>query len=306
MKNFWAYLQERFPLQANGVLIASYFTANYLLAYDAVAGAGRPLEISWRFPAGYIVLLLMFFHIRVIDEHKDYQQDRVVHPGRVLSRGLVTLAQLKVAGFLAVILELLLSSLLGLPAFVMCLLVLGFSWLIYKEFYMEGWLAGHLLANAFLHLLIMPMYSLFVFAVVVSRFPWMAPGAVLLYAWVSYGVGFAYEVARKTRAPVDERPGLITYSRVLGSYPSAYASLLALVFSAILSVLVGVLMGFEWWYHGTIVILLLLVGFGILHFRLRTTSATAANLQLYAGIFIFAFDILLAVELIHLNGLTWV
>ena len=306
MKNFWAYLQERFPLQANGMLIASYFTANYLLAYDAVVGAGRALEISWRFPAGYLVLLLMFFHIRVIDEHKDYQQDRVVHPGRVLSRGLVTLSQLKVVGILAVIVELALGILIGLPALVMCLLVLVFSWLIYKEFYMEDWLERHLLANAFLHLLIMPIYSLFVFAVAVGKFPWAAPGAVLLYAWVSYGVGFAYEVARKTRAPLDERPGLITYSRVMGPYPSAYASLLALLFSAILSVLVGVLMSFEWWYHGTIVLLLLLVAFGILHFRMRTTSATAAHLQLYAGIFIFAFDILLAVELIHLNGLTWI
>jgi 4-hydroxybenzoate polyprenyltransferase len=306
MKNFWAYLQERFPLQANGVLIASYFTANYLLAYDAVVRAGRPLEISWRFPLGYIVLLCMFFHIRVIDEHKDYDLDRTVHPDRVLSRGLVSLSQLRVVGIVAVLVELIFSFLLGAPALFMCLVLLAFSWLIYKEFYMGDMLGRHLLANAFLHLLIMPIYSLFVFAVAVGRFPWFAPGPVLLYAWVSYGVGFAYEVARKTRAPADERPGLITYSRVLGPYPSAYGSLLALLFSAVLSILVGLLMEFEWWYHGTIILLLILVALGILHFRLRTTTATAANLQMYAGIFIFAFDILLAVELIHLNGLIWV
>ena len=82
MKIFWAYIQERFPLQANGVLITSYFTANYMLARGATLQAVTPLEITWRFPAGCVVLLFMFFHMRVIDEHKDFERDRVVHPDR--------------------------------------------------------------------------------------------------------------------------------------------------------------------------------------------------------------------------------
>ena len=164
----------------------------------------------------------------------------------------------------------------------------------------------HLLANAFLHLLIMPLYSLYVFTVASGKFPWSAPLPMLFYAWVSYGVGLAYEIARKTRAPMDERPGLITYSSVLGPYPSAWGALLALLFSGIISAGVGILMNFEWWYHATVALLLLVVAFGALHFRLRTTTATAANLQIYAGAFIFAFDILLAVELIRLNGLSWI
>jgi hypothetical protein len=126
---------------------------------------------------------------------------------------------------------------------------------------------------------------------------------VLLYAWVSYGVGLAYELARKTRAPADERPGLITYSNAMGAYPPAWGALLALLFSGFISALVGILMDFAWWYHAVVVALLLIVAFGVFHFRLRTTTVTAANLQIYAGTFIFAFDILLAVELIRLHGL---
>jgi 4-hydroxybenzoate polyprenyltransferase len=195
MKYFGAYLQERFPLQANGVLIVSYFTANYLLARGAL-WAGEPLQMSWRFPAGCVVLLLMFFHLRVIDEHKDYEQDCIVHPDRILSRGLVSLKQLRHIGWAAVAIELVLSYLLGLPAFVLCLVLLGISWLIYKEFYMGETLSRHLLLNAFLHMLVMPVYSLFVFAVATGRFPSSAPEVVLLYAWVSYGVGIGYELAR--------------------------------------------------------------------------------------------------------------
>jgi len=302
MNHFWEYLNERFPLQLNGVLILSYFAANYLLAYGA-SWPDESLRLNWRFLAGCIVLLLMFFHLRVIDEHKDYDQDRIVHPQRVLSRGLVTLRQLRIAGLIAVVLEIGLSLLLGLPAIVMCLILLVLSWLIYKEFYAGEWLHRHMLTNAFFHLLVMPVYSLFVFASAVERFPWYAPTTMLLYAWVSYGVGFAYELARKTRSPEDERPGLITYSASIGPYRSAYWVLAALLFSGTLSALVGGLMNFGLWYHLAVGGLLLLVAFGILHFRFRTDPVTAARLPIYAGLFIFVFDWLLAIELIRLHGL---
>jgi hypothetical protein len=64
-------------------------------------------------------------------------------------------------------------------------------------------------------------------------------------------------------------------------------------------------MDFRWWYHAAVVLLLVVVIVGVLHFRIRTTRATAYNLQLYAGMFIFAFDILLAAELIRSHGLVW-
>ncbi len=304
MKNFWAYLQERFPLQANGMLIVSYFTANYLLARGAL-WVGEPLQMSWRFLAGCVVLLFMFFHMRIIDEHKDYEQDCIVHPNRVLSRGLVTLTLLRRIGLVVVAAELVLSYALGLPAFTLCLILLAISWLIYKEFYMGELLSRHLVWNALLHMLVMPLYSLFVFTVATGRFPNAAPEAVLLYAWVSYGVGLGYELARKTRAPEDERPGLITYSNVMGPHPAASGALLALLFSGSISLLVGFLLQFGAWYHVTVAALLLAVAAGVLHFRLHTNSVTAARLPLYAGIFIFAFDVLLAAELIRLHGLVW-
>ncbi len=304
MKNFWAYLQERFPLHANGVLIVSYFTANYLLARAAVWPSER-LTLTWSYWAGCVVLLLMFFHLRVIDEHKDYEQDLIVHPNRALSRGLVTLGQLRRVGGLAIALELGLSLMMGWPAFTGCLILLSLSWLISKEFYMGETLHRHLLPNALLHMLVMPMYSLFVFAIATGRYPWEAPGPALMYAWVSYGVGLAYELARKTRAPHDERPGLVTYSSAIGPYPSALGVLLALCFSGLLSMWVGRALNFGSWYHWAVGGLLLGVLAGVAHFRLRTTTATAARLAVYAGLFIFAFDWLLAVELIRLHGLVW-
>ena len=302
MKAFWAYLQERFPPQTNGLLLLAFFSANYLLTRAATA-PGQALRITWRFPLGFLALLLMFFHLRVIDEHKDYERDRVVHPDRLLSRGIVTLRQLRLAGLAAVTGELILSSLLGKPALALCALLLAIAWLIYKEFYLAELLDRHLLANAFLHLLVMPVYSWYIYALAAGGYPWEAPGVVLLYAFVSYGVGLGYELARKTRAPQDERPGLITYSRVMGPYAPALGMLLALLFSGGLSSLVGGLLHFNAWYHAAVAGLLLAVVAGVLDFRLHTSTAAAARLPLYAGVFIFAFDLLLAAELIRLHGL---
>ncbi len=304
MRNFWTYLQERFPPQANGVLIVSYFSANYLLARGAT-WPGESLALSWRFGPGCVALLLMFFHLRVIDEHKDYAQDLVVHPQRVLSRGLVTLTQLRNLGLAAIALELLLSLLLGPAALLGCGLILIFSWLIYKDFYLRHYLHEHLLINAVVHLLTMPVYCLFVFAVATDRYAWQAPGAVLWYAWVSYAVGFAIELARKTRAPSDERPGLITYSSFMGPYPAALGALAALLLAGLISLGVAVSLQFALWYHAAVATFLVIVALGSLHFRLRTNTQTAARLQIYAGAAIFAFDWLLAAELIRLHGVAW-
>lgn len=304
MKHFWDYLQERFPLQTNGVLILSYFAANYLLAHASTWNQ-EPIHLTWRFAAGCIVLLLMFFHLRVIDEHKDYERDLPVYPERMLSRGLITLKELRIAGSISISLELVLSYSLGWPAFSMCLLLLILSWLIYKEFFMPGFLDKHLLVNAFLHLLVMPVYSLFVFSITTSELPWDAPVPMLFYAWVSYGVGLSYELARKTRAPKDERAGLLTYSAVMGPYPPAYGVLMALIFSGWFSALVGIQMDFSIWYHLLVAGSLFIVAAGVLHFRINTTTRTAARLPIIAGLFIFAFDWLLVIEILRQNGLVF-
>ncbi len=304
MKHFGEYLQERFPLQANGLLIASYFSANYMLASAAMTPQ-EPIRLGWRFAAGCVALLLMFFHMRVIDEHKDYEQDQIVHPQRVLSRGLVTLGFLRRLGLMSLALELLLSALLGAPAFLGCAVLLVISWLIYHEFFAGSWLSRHLLVNALVHLIVMPAYSLYAFAAATQRYAWMAPLPVLIYAWVSYCVGLAYELARKTRAPGDERPGLITYSAVMGPHAPAGLALLALVLAGGLTVAVGLLLRFEIWYHACVGVLLLIMTLGIARYRLDTRTATAAQLQVFAGVFIFAFDVLAAAQLVRLQGVAW-
>lgn len=294
--NLGLYLRERFPPLAYTLLILSYFGANVFLARAVDAGAPAP-GAPWRFAAGAAALWLMFLHLRVVDEHKDAERDLALHPDRVLSRGLVTLGQLRALGIAAVALELALSAALGRGALIGCLIVLALTALIARDFFAARLLERRMLLNAAVHMAIMPAYGLYAYAVATARPPWAAPGLVLAYAGVGYGVGLGLEIARKIRAPGDERPGLLTYSGALGPLPAAYAMLAALAGAGAISALVGRALGFEPWYHGAVAALLAVAGAGVLDFRRRTDRAAAARLQGYAGAFILAFDVLLIVAL---------
>ena len=66
-----AYLGERFPLGGNVLLIISYYSSNQFLAHT-LAHPGEPMSYSLRSLAGAVMLLCMFFRLRVFDEHKDF------------------------------------------------------------------------------------------------------------------------------------------------------------------------------------------------------------------------------------------
>jgi 4-hydroxybenzoate polyprenyltransferase len=85
-----AYLAERFPLLGHGVLIAAYYSSNQFLA-RTLTHPGEPMHYDLSTLLGALTLLCFFFHLRVFDEHKDYAEDCVHYPDRVLQRGLVTL-----------------------------------------------------------------------------------------------------------------------------------------------------------------------------------------------------------------------
>ncbi len=302
-RHLWAWSADRFPLLQHGLLIASYFGANAFVAQAAVGRA--PLVLSWREGAGALVLLGLFFLLRIIDEHKDFAVDRWVHPRRVLSRGLVTLGQLRALGALALGSMLLLAAALGGAALGTCLAALALAGLIARDLFLHRFLAAHLLVSAFLHLLILPLFGLFVFSAVTDRAPWDAPPAVLAYAGVGYALALAYELARKTRSPAEERPGLVTYSRGMGPYRPAWLALAAIVAAAGLSTWVGAGLGLGHGYRGAVLGLVGLVAWGVLDFQRRTDAPRAARLKAYAGLYIVLFDLLLAAALARAHGLAW-
>ncbi|MDO7875629.1 hypothetical protein Q5H93_12870 [Hymenobacter sp. ASUV-10] len=207
MSNFWAYLRQRFP-PVNMALFAVLFLTVWSVA--GTVGVGRPLGGSeW---LGMAVAISFFFRLRVFDEIKDFALDAQNHPQRVLQRGLVTLPQLRTLAWVGAALELGWSATRGGAALLGWALALAYSLMMRYEFGAPQWLRARLLLYALTHMLIMPLVIAWLWLAYVSH----GDAKLLLLMLLSLLGGFAFELARKTRAPTAERPTVESYSQVLG------------------------------------------------------------------------------------------
>jgi 4-hydroxybenzoate polyprenyltransferase len=304
IQRLYAYLRERFNPLANMLLIVSYYSSNQFLAHVLTA-PGQPVSYSVRSLLGAIILLCMFFHLRVFDEHKDYADDCRYFPHRVLQRGLVTLRHLKILGATAIGVELVLAALLGPATMISAVLALGFSVLMLKEFFVREWLKRHFLVYATTHMLIMPLFAMVVFSATTNRFPWEAPGWYWFYAFVGFFVTLNWEISRKIRAPEDEIQGVDSYTRIFGTYGAAYMVLLIRLVDTGMVALVGAHIGASCWFYVLLVVLFCVCLAGFFDYRLRTSTRTAKRMEAYAGMYIVAFDLTLAAEIIRMNGMRW-
>ena len=301
-RRLFAYLAERFPPLGYGVLIAAYYSSNQFLA-RILTEPGRPMHYDVTTVMGAVTLLCFFFHLRVFDEQKDYAEDVVHYPQRVLQSGLITLRDLKVLGGVAIAIEIVLSLWRGMPAFTAWLAAFLFSLLMLKEFFVRDWLKRHFLLYATSHLLVMPLLALMIFSFATGRWPWEAPLWFGVYAWVGFFVTFNWEVSRKIRAPEDEIEGVETYTRVFGTYGAAYVVLLIRVIDTALVALVGWHLGLSPWFYAALVLLFLVCLTGFFQYRFHTNRKTAKRMETYAGMYVIAFDVILAVEIARLYGI---
>lgn len=218
-RRFWAYLQERYP--------PAQFVPFHLLLVAAVGGVvrarlGLAMEPEHLLAHGALaaLLLLFFFVLRAMDEHKDHTADLAAYPERVLSRGLVTLGHLRRAGWAAAAGMVVLALPFGGPMVAGVGMLLGYALLMLREFGVGPWLRARLVLYGLSHNAVVLLALL----VVALGFGLAAGGAAAALAdpavWTAAlglnGFVLSLEVARKVRLPEDERDGVDTYSRGLG------------------------------------------------------------------------------------------
>lgn len=306
-RRFYAYTQERFPLLGHGLLIVSYYSSNSLLAQILTRPSER-LHYDRGSLMGAVVLFCVFFHLRVFDEHKDFEADSRHYPDRVLQRGLITLQQLTVLGVVAIGIELLLATLwqpLGKPAALVSVLVaLGYSLLMLKEFFCGEWLGRRFVWYAVSHMLIMPLLAMIPFSFATGRFLWQAPAWFWWYAFVGFFVTFNWEISRKIRPPGGEIEGVDTYSSLFGPRVAATLVLAIRLVDTGMVAAIGAKLGLSVWFFTALVALFLATLYSYAAFIRNMSSTTARQLEKVAGMYIIAFDLTLAIELIHKYGVT--
>lgn len=205
----WTYLQERFPLGAHGPLVVA-FAGGVACASAALRGADGP---GW--PAAVVAVVValgFFFQLRVADEWKDAETDRLYQPERPVPRGLVSLRELTVAALLVAAVQLGLALWLDVRLGAVLLAVWAFGALMTVEFGARDWLSARPLATLLTHAPIVPFIDAFAVSCDVLGNEAAYPAGVGWLIGVSLFGGSVVEVGRKIRQPADERSGVETYS----------------------------------------------------------------------------------------------
>lgn len=164
-----------------------------------------------------LILLSAFLRLRFFDEIKDYETDLKINPTRPLARGVLERDQVKLVIFLLIILELLLASSLGQSVFMIHSLAIGYSLLMYEEFFIGDQLRPHLttyaVSHTFVSVLLATTVAISATGATVNELLQPANIMFLSSNWMFFNI---FEFARKTYAVDEEREGVPTYSNIFG------------------------------------------------------------------------------------------
>jgi 4-hydroxybenzoate polyprenyltransferase len=186
--------------------------------------------IPWeRFAVGAFTALVFFAWLRILDEHKDADVDRLYRPELPVPRGLISLGELRQTGLVLLVAAVVLNLLVAPRLLWACLAVAAYAALMTREFFVGEWLRAQPALYLLSHMLILPLIDAYT-----TGLDWFAEGAappraLWFFLTVTYLNGIVIEIGRKIRSPDAEREGVDTYTRVWGvtAAPSIWLATLA-------------------------------------------------------------------------------
>ncbi|MES1157418.1 MAG: UbiA family prenyltransferase [Alphaproteobacteria bacterium] len=289
-QRLWTYQAERFPVFRHGALIAAFGGSAPCLS-ALLRGPGE-LPTLHAVIVSIICLFLFFFQLRVADEHKDAEDDRKYRPERAVPRGLISLKELRTLGFGAAAIQAVLVATLYLPLLAFLALVWAWMVLMTAEFFVPVWLRARPILYMVSHMIVMPLIDLFATAtdwLPAGVEPHGAFGAGLgAFLLLSFCNGAAIEIARKSWAPEDERPGVETYSKLWSPHKAGLVAATIMWAGLACAAFVHAVSG----AHVAFLIALIIgagAGVGAAYFyAAKPTHAAAKRLENFSGLWVLA------------------
>lgn len=240
------YLVQRFPPVAYTILVAIFFLSSNVVWSCISNSTNDVYTVLQQYDSFYwskgIVLWLFFLHLRIFDEFKDYLEDRWNYPERVLSKGEISLSTLGRLGFLAIFLQVVLSWMVGVEAFVTWLCAFLFSVAMRFEFGASSFLKSRMMLYAITHNPVIAFLAVFS----VAGYPNVSKMNGL-YGYYILSVSLsslAFEIARKMRQPHEEISNV-------PSYTSTYGIAKTLLWYRITILISAVVLGGVLWVYGS-------------------------------------------------------
>ncbi len=195
-----------------------YFSLNWYLALFSglCLVHGRPFTLGPDALAVTGTLFLVLFYLRIIDEVKDFDYDRVFNPSRPLVRGLVTVKDLQTYLFVLIIPVIGLNILYGGTVIGLLAVELLYAYLLLPVDRLRP-IRENVILNLFVTYPVNILLSVYV--LFQSLFQWGE--GVLASDWsliIAFACAFLYyEFARKITWPESQIKGQRTYSDALGT-----------------------------------------------------------------------------------------
>jgi len=209
------YFAEMYPLPLRVVTAALLGVSFTRLLARAHGDPFAPASAETARAAAAVFTLALV--LRLMDELKDRDVDRALFPARPLPSGRVRVSDIVACLGLAVLAWIALHVSSG-PAALSAAAVLAYALLMFRWFFAPGWMRPRLLATLATHTPVVPLMLLHLavlFAASGASSGPLRPAAVALLVGQYWGAVFAWEIARKIRAP-EEEDDYVTYSRLLG------------------------------------------------------------------------------------------
>ena len=279
-KKWYTYQKERFPIATYGLYIFSIVFGTFCFATESK---------KWiMLIPMFVVALLQFLMVRIVDEFKDFEEDSKYRPYRPVPRGLVSLKELGILGGICAVIQIGLTAILNLKGLIYLSLVWIFFAIMSKSFFIKKLVDKHILLEVTLDEFLMPLLVLYLSTFVTTISVKLIPFLILSYlgSWI-------VEIARKVRCKEDEENGVKTYTAVFG-IPKA---------TTIVVVLEALIMMMQYYILGTryiipILALYVLINIPNLLFIIKENKKLAKMVGLLANMYLILVYISMLAKII--------
>lgn len=295
-----AYSNERFPYWQIVGQLPMFVTA---YTFGRVLGGHAP-AFTLNLVLGFIAFVAYTLMVRCIDDHKDAQHDNAMYPDRVLQRGLITFTHLKIIAVICVLIlvgvSLWADQGIGLVTLWLVMIFVSnnlVQWIQIRWSHIGRWLEER---RVLLALTVVPFWG---FGAMWAA--QMGAGDTFVSAevwWLAASwcvASFLLEIARKSRDPEDERPGVVDYTKDSGSWTRSLGlngTVLTLMITAVAVVLLQAatlasVHATSWWTYVALAATLIIplgatVRFVMLRnrYRVKEVAESAAGVWLFGQI----------------------
>lgn len=213
LKRVYIYLQEMYPVLSRLAASAGLFAGIYLTALSA---ANEKLStVESHILIGLMTVFLALLSLRIVDEFKDAETDKVHFPTRPLPSGRVKRSDLSVLLGVTVAV-MIVTNFLYMPNWPFFVALFTYGCLMSVWFFARKYIQPNLVLALVTHNPFQLLLVFYVISIAASDYGF-SPFTVGMFmvAFIFYLPALAWEISRKIRAPKDE-DRYVTYSQVFG------------------------------------------------------------------------------------------